>query len=75
MVSVLCKRPAAKLRYSEHAYDPWELQSPMMEQPGIPIPPEPEILQWPSTASSGRRLMVTSLGGSYVFLSPICSVF
>src|SRR5208337_3742037 len=31
-------------------------------------PPELKVLQWPKTASSGRRLTVVSCGDSYVFL-------
>ena len=31
-------------------------------------PPEPEVLQCPRTASSGRRLIVFTLGDSYDFL-------
>src|SRR5271165_514142 len=39
----------------------------MIPQPGVGPPPE-AFLQWPSTASSGRRLIVTSCGDSYGFL-------
>jgi hypothetical protein len=34
-----------------------------------PLPPA--ILQWPKTASSGRRLMVVKRGGSYAFLQSV----
>lgn len=40
-------------------------QGPAKPPPG-PVPPE--ILQWPKTASSGRRLIIVNCGGSYGFL-------
>src|SRR5437660_10458569 len=49
-------------------YDPkvMQLNAAHVEEIG---PPELEILQCPRTASSGRRLIVTSAGGSYTFLA------
>jgi hypothetical protein len=37
----------------------------MTEQLPEPGPEDPEILQLPSTASSGRKLIATTFGGSY----------
>src|ERR1700719_2937135 len=37
-------------------------------------PADPESLQWPSTASSGRRLIVTILGGWYGCFLPSCEL-
>jgi hypothetical protein len=34
-------------------------------------PPVPEILQWPNTASSGRKLIAVNCGGSYRFFSSL----
>jgi hypothetical protein len=40
-------------------------------QDALTGPEEAAILQNPRTASSGRRLIVVSLGGSYVFFSSL----
>lgn len=35
----------------------------------VPTGPDiPEFLQWPSTASSGRKLITVTVGGSYFFM-------
>jgi hypothetical protein len=44
------------------------------EQEALAGPAEPGILQLPSTASSGLRLMRMSLGGEYSFAGASCSL-
>jgi hypothetical protein len=49
------------------SYDPIVWQFPTALQVP-PIGPEAvRLLQWPSTASSGRRLILVTTGGSYLF--------
>ena len=55
------------------SYDPIVMQF-RAAQVEVTGPAEVVILQCPSTASSGRRLIVTSRGGSYPFLSRPCMV-
>jgi hypothetical protein len=49
---------------SQNAYDPMLLQNSTVQLPPTE-PADPAILQCPSTASSGRKLMVITCGGSY----------
>ena len=49
-------------------YEPMDMQLRLVHEP-LPGPVEAEILQFPRTASSGRRLMVTIFGGSYSFFA------
>src|SRR5271167_4933968 len=49
-------------------YEPWVGHPPTKPQVPTRPDPAPTILQCPRTASSGRRLIVVSCGGSYLFL-------
>src|SRR6266568_2672053 len=51
------------------AHEPTLLQSPIgVQPPKLKLLPPLSVLQCPRTASSGRRLIVVNLGGSYFFL-------
>ena len=52
-------------------YDPKVRQGPAEEQVPPTGPPDERLLQFPSTASSGRRLMRVSAGDSYAFFGSV----
>lgn len=52
-------------------YDPKVRQGPTEEQVPLTGPPDERLLQFPNTASSGRRLMRVSAGDSYAFFGSI----